>query len=105
MLDSRQRRLFSELKKEFPDQLIHIPVWINKSEKLGRREPTQRTRSFLYSALGAVVAHSVRAGGVQFFENGIVSLNLPVADEAIRARGSRTTHPVALQSLKSLGRR
>jgi 7-cyano-7-deazaguanine synthase in queuosine biosynthesis len=102
MLDSRQRQLFSALKKEFPNQLIHIPVWINKSEKLGRREPTQRTRSFLYSALGTVVAQSVQAGGVQFFENGIVSLNLPVADEAIRARASRTTHPVALQLLESL---
>jgi hypothetical protein len=89
------------LKKEFPSQLIHIPVWINKAEKFGR-EPTQRTRSFLYSALGTVVAQSVRAGGVRFFENGIVSLNLPVADEAIRARASRTTHPVALQLLKSL---
>lgn len=102
MLDSRQRQLFNELKKEFQNQLIHIPVWINKSDELGRREPTQRTRSFLYAALGAVVAQSVQAGGVRFFENGIVSLNLPVAEEAIRARASRTTHPVALQLLKSL---
>ena len=31
-----------------------------------------------------------------------MSLNLPVADEAIRARASRTTHPMALQLLKSL---
>ena len=100
-LDSRQKKLFSELREEFPDRLIHIPVWINKAEKLGR-EPTQRTRSFLYSALGTVVAQSVRAGGVRFFEDGIVSLNLPVADEALRARASRTTHPVALQLLKSL---
>jgi hypothetical protein len=100
-LDSRQKKLFSELREEFPDRLIHIPVWINKAERFGR-EPTQRTRSFLYSALGTVVAQSVRAGGVRFFENGIVSLNLPVADEAIRARASRTTHPVALQLLKSL---
>ena len=101
-VDSRQRRLFSELRKEFPDQIIHIPVWINKAESLGRREPTQRTRSFLYSALGTVVAQAVQAGGVRFFENGIVSLNLPVADEVLRARASRTTHPAALQLLKSL---
>jgi hypothetical protein len=101
-VDSRQRRLFSELRKEFPDQIIHIPVWINKAEELGRRESTQRTRSFLYSALGTVVAESVQAGGIRFFENGIVSLNLPVADEVLRARASRTTHPVALQLLKSL---
>ncbi len=94
-MDSRQRQLFGELKNEFPDQLIHIPVWINKAEKFGR-EPTQRTRSFLYSALGTVVAESIKAGGVRFFENGVVSLNFPVADEALRARASRTTHPVSL---------
>jgi len=101
-IDSRQRRLFGELQKEFPDRAIHIPVWINKAESLGRREPTQRTRSFLYSALGTAVAQSVQAGGVRFFENGIVSLNLPVADEVLRSRASRTTHPVAIHLLQSL---
>jgi hypothetical protein len=100
-MSSRQQRLFSELRKEFPEQLIHVPVWINKDETLGR-ESTQRTRSFLYSALGTVVAQSVGAGGVRFFENGIVSLNLPVADEVVRARASRTTHPVVLQLFTSL---
>jgi len=101
-VDSRQRRLFAELRKEFPDRVVHVPVWINKSETLGRREPTQRTRSFLYSALGTVVAQSIQAGGVRFFENGIVSLNLPVANEVLLARASRTTHPVAIQLLKVL---
>jgi 7-cyano-7-deazaguanine synthase in queuosine biosynthesis len=100
-LDSRQRKLFSELLQEFPGQLIHVPVWINKYVGLSR-ESTQRTRAFLFAALGTVVAESVQAGGVRFFENGIVSLNLPVAEEAIRARASRTTHPVALHLLQSL---
>jgi hypothetical protein len=36
------------------------------------------------------------AGGVSFYENGVVSLNLPVADEVLQARASRTTHPLAL---------
>jgi hypothetical protein len=100
-LDSRQKKLFTELQRRFPDQLIHIPVWINKAESFGR-EPTQRTRSFLYSALGTVVAQSVQASGVRFYENGIVSLNLPIAEEVLRARASRTTHPVALHLLASL---
>jgi 7-cyano-7-deazaguanine synthase in queuosine biosynthesis len=39
---------------------------------------------------------------VRFYENGIVSLNLPIADEALRARASRTTHPLALHLLSSL---
>jgi hypothetical protein len=52
-LSSRQRELFIELQKEFPGRLIHVPVWINKRSGLSR-EPTQRTRSFLFAALGAV---------------------------------------------------
>jgi len=100
-LDSRQKKLFFELQKQFPDQLVRIPVWINKAESFGR-EPTQRTRSFLYSALGTLVAQSVEAGGVRFYENGIVSLNLPIAEEALRARASRTTHPLGLHLLSSL---
>lgn len=102
-LSSRQRKLASELQREFPGQLIHVPVWINKNERF-EREPTQRTRSFLYTALGTVIAESIQAGGVRFFENGIVSLNFPIADEVIRARASRTTHPVALYLLQSLCR-
>ena len=49
--------------------MIHVPVWINKDENLGK-EPSQRTRSFLYATLGTVVAASVKAAGVRFFENG-----------------------------------
>ena len=49
-----------------------------------------------------MVAHSVDAGGVRFYENGIVSLNLPIAQEVVRARASRTTHPIALHLLQTL---
>jgi len=100
-LDSRQKKLFNALKDEFPDRLIHIPVWINKSVGLGQ-ESTQRTRSFLYTALGTIAAELIEAGGVRFFENGIVSLNFPVADEVVRARASRTMHPVSLHLLQAL---
>jgi hypothetical protein len=100
-LDARQRKLFANLEQRFPGQFIHVPVWINKAETFGR-EPTQRTRSFLYSALGTLVAQSVQASGVRFYENGIVSLNLPIAQEVVRARASRTTHPIALHLLEAL---
>ena len=100
-LYARQRKLFGELQKKFPGQLIHIPVWINKDERFGR-EPTQRTRSFLFAALGTLVAQSIDASGIRFYENGVLSVNLPVAEEALRARASRTTHPVALHLLSSL---
>jgi REase_DpnII-MboI/Queuosine biosynthesis protein QueC len=92
---SRQTNLFASLRRRFSSPMIHVPVWVNKDETMGR-EPTQRTRSFLYASFGSIVAVSVNAAGVRFFENGVVSLNLPVADEVIRARASRTTHPIAL---------
>jgi 7-cyano-7-deazaguanine synthase in queuosine biosynthesis len=94
-MSKRQKLLFQELRKTYATPMIHVPVWINKSMKYGR-EHTQRSRSFLYSAVGTVVAESVKARGVRFFENGIVSLNLPVAEEVLRARASRTTHPFVL---------
>lgn len=100
-LYARQKKLFGELQKKFPGQLMHIPVWINKDEGFGR-EPTQRTRSFLFAALGTLVAQSIDAYGVRFYENGVLSVNLPVAEEVLRARASRTTHPVALHLLSSL---
>jgi 7-cyano-7-deazaguanine synthase in queuosine biosynthesis len=91
----RQRELFKALRNTYSVPMIHVPVWLNKDGSKGK-EHTQRTRSFLYATLGAIVAHSVKAKGLSFFENGIVSLNFPVADEALRARASRTTHPLAL---------
>jgi len=100
-LDARQSKLFGELQEKFPGQLIHIPVWINKDEGFGR-EPTQRTRSFLFAALATLVAHSIEARGIRFYENGVLSVNLPLAEEVLRARASRTTHPVALHLLSSL---
>jgi hypothetical protein len=101
-MDSRQGRLYDELRKIVAAPVIRVPVWANKAENFGR-EHTQRTRSLLYAALGLAVAHSVNAAGVRFFENGVVSLNLPIADEVLRARASRTTHPHALELLGRLG--
>jgi 7-cyano-7-deazaguanine synthase in queuosine biosynthesis len=98
----RQTDLVKQLEKKFSKvPLLHIPVCVNKAERFGR-EYTQRTRSFLFSALGCAVAQSVDAEGMRFFENGVVSLNFPVADEVLRARASRTTHPQALYRLAQL---
>jgi 7-cyano-7-deazaguanine synthase in queuosine biosynthesis len=98
-IDKRQRELVAQLKQKYRGKLLHIPVWVNKDSSLSR-EYTQRTRSFLYSALGVVVGESIGSQGIRFFENGVVSMNLPIADEVLRARASRTTHPFALDLLR-----
>jgi hypothetical protein len=66
-IDKRQRELIKALKLEYPDKIIHIPVWVNKAIPLGR-EHTQRTRSFLYSALGMIVAESTGSNGIRFLK-------------------------------------
>lgn len=99
-LATRQKELAENLSKLIRTQLLHVPVWVNKDGKLNR-EPTQRSRSFLFTSLGAAVADSLKAQGVRFFENGVVSLNLAVADEVLRSRASRTTHPFGLKMLSS----
>jgi len=95
VLDSRQRKLFFEIQRKYKKNVYHIPVWVNKAKGLSN-DYTQRARSFLFSSLGAIVAHSLSINNIRFYENGTVSINLPVAEEVVRARASRTTHPKTL---------
>lgn len=102
IIESRQAELLNRLRSAYPGvHMRRVAVWVNKDGAVGK-EFTQRTRSFLFWALGTAVAQSVEAGGVRFFENGVVSLNLPIADQVQGARASRTTHPLALQLMEEL---
>jgi 7-cyano-7-deazaguanine synthase in queuosine biosynthesis len=102
VIDSRQQELFQRLKTQFPKaSILRVPVWIHKIGTEAR-EYSQRTRSFLFWSLALVVGQSVNAEGMTFFENGVVSLNLPIADQVLRARASRTTHPITLEMLQQL---
>jgi hypothetical protein len=80
-----------------------LPVRINKQAKL-TFDYTQRTRSFLYAALGATVAHLLGLDRLRFYENGIVSLNLPPSPQVVGARATRTTHPQFLNGFSELMR-
>lgn len=92
--------LAGEVAKRAPNAVRHIPVWATKAENVGR-EFTQRTRSFLYASLATAVARMLGLDGIVFYENGVTSLNLPLAEQVVGARATRTTHP---QSLKGFAR-
>ena len=77
------------------NRLFHVPVWANLVRGTAR-ESTYRSRSFLIAALGCVVARLFDLDRITFFENGIVSLNLPPLAPVIGARATRVTHPQAL---------
>jgi hypothetical protein len=80
---------------------LHVPVWVHKRGSTGR-EYTQRSRSFLYASLALPVAHVFGLSRIRFYENGVVSLNLPISEQAIGARATRTTHPQVLNGIAEL---
>jgi hypothetical protein len=100
---SLQRTLYEHLVGLRPPgpQPLHVPVLINKDKRL-THETSQRTRSFLYGSLGTVVAQMFGLNRVRFYENGIVSCNLPFDGQTLQAKATRSTHPKFLHLLSEL---
>jgi hypothetical protein len=54
----------------------------------------------LYAALACAVARLFGKGQVRFFENGILSINLPISEQVVGSRATRTTHPLVLERFR-----
>jgi len=103
-ISSKQKLLVEDLRAMCPERKpFHIPVWVQKGEALDR-EYTQRTRSFLYASLAAVAARAFGLRRIRFYENGVVSLNLPISEQVVGGRATRTTHPQVLNGYAALFR-
>ena len=76
-------------------------MWVSNQQVVAW-EYTQRTRSFLFACLGLVVARMSGKDTFSFYENGVVSINLPLAGDVIGGRATRTTHPKVLRGLEGL---
>jgi hypothetical protein len=101
-LTPRHRYLLGQLGEKAKDYgPLHLPVRVNKSKNLGR-EYTQRTRSFLYASLGTTVATMIGLNRLRFYENGVVSFNLPPSPQVVGSRATRTTHPLVLNAFSKL---
>ena len=97
-IDSRQRQLVADIAERVPERRlapVHVPILVNKGKELGK-EYTQRTRSFLYASLAAIVARLFGLKRIRFYENGVTSLNLPISPQVVSTRATRTTHPMVL---------
>ncbi len=102
MIMSKQAHLVAALRERTrPGQLFHVPVSANKGHEEAV-EFTQRTRSFLFATLGLIVARLFRKNTVRFYENGVVSVNLPLAGHVLGTRATRTTHPKVLSDFGRL---
>jgi Queuosine biosynthesis protein QueC len=101
-IDPVHQRLMAQLTaaaRAVPPQ--YVRVRINKERGLSQ-ENSQRSRSFLFAALGAAVAAVLRLYRFCFYENGVTSLNLPPSAQVVGARASRTTHPAVLRGFAGL---
>ncbi|WP_112321974.1 7-cyano-7-deazaguanine synthase [Oceanibium sediminis] len=97
---SAQTNLAKALIDRFPGRVLHIPVEATLT-RTKSKETTQRSRSFLFGALGYVVANILGARSITFYENGVVSQNLPISPQVIGTMATRTTHPLSLRKLES----
>ena len=95
-----QKHLVTELIARFPGKVMHVPVLMTRQKKLPVHEYTQRSRSFLYAAIACVVARLLGKSSIRFFENGVVSINLPISEQVVGARATRTTHPSVLDHFR-----
>lgn len=96
-----QRAIIKELERQFPSRVFHLMFGCNlKGERA--REETQRTRSFLYAAVGAAVARRYCQNKLLFFENGVLSINLPPSEQFHNGRTTRSTHPKIIYKYSQL---
>jgi len=101
-LAGRQARLLDGLRERAGDRRpVHLTVRVNKDSSL-TRDNTQRSRSFLYAALGGLIAATAGKDRLLVFENGTLSLNLPPNGAVVGGRATRTTHPRVLAGLSRL---
>lgn len=84
-----------------PNMLRHIPMRV---QLLGgtNAEGTHRARSFLFAALGMATSVAFGKDRVSFYENDVVSLNLPPVGNVLGTRATRTTHQQTLQRFQKL---
>ncbi|MGA2172610.1 MAG: sigma factor-like helix-turn-helix DNA-binding protein [Sedimentisphaerales bacterium] len=80
---------------------LYIPVWIT-NQGISPSEHSQRSRSFLYASLATTVAVMFGRKRIKFYENGVTSLNLPIAEQVLGARATRTTHPKIIRGFQNL---
>lgn len=101
-LDKRYHALKALLDAKAPDTPpVHIRVTVHK-KKWMNQEYTQRSRSFLFAALGATIANMLGQSSIRFYENGVISMNLPVCAQVVGGKATRTTHPRVLHGFRTL---
>lgn len=107
MLAPIQRHVAAEIERLIPGPTQqHVVVHLGRREKridgtVYPSEPTSRSRSLLFLALGLAVA-SIHKVPLWIPENGFASINPPLGPERLGSLSTRTTHPAFLQDLSAV---
>ena len=96
-----QRALLEALQGQFPGRVSRYAFGCTLSQGRASDE-TQRSRSFLYTAIAYAIASVHKENSFNVYENGVTSINLPRREDLMNARASRTTHPQTMSRLASL---
>lgn len=66
------------------------------------REPSQRSRAFLFTSLALAAADALGVGEAYIPENGILTMALPLAAARVGGLSTRSTHPKVIALLNAL---
>lgn len=97
-----QNDVLAGVRRRFPDARVHrAPFWIHR-KGADATDTSQRTRGFLFAALGLAVAGRAGIGRVLLPDNGYVSINPAINGQLVGALASRGTHPTFLRLVNRL---
>ena len=103
-----QRQVYEVLESEFKDHVACLrfqvlPPQIGRTDADPPSEETQRSRSFLFFALGLAVADAIGPQvPLHIPENGLISLNVPMTGARYGSASTRTTHPFYVKCFREM---
>jgi len=100
------RKQYALMKNRFPTLIDPLIVKIAMSWTTGlekkQQEQSQRGRSFLFLAVGAIAAIMQGQKSVELFESGIGAINLPLMSGMVGSKATRSSHPEFLRLMSRL---
>lgn len=96
-----QRELINLVRSQFKRELIPVMVPFGLRDRAPGQysESTQRSRGFLFMAMGAVTAIEAGADELAIYENGVGAINLPYTDAQLGVHNTRAVHPAAVAAM------
>ena len=81
---------------------IRVPFNLTGATHPERHEISQRSRGFVFLALGAAAAVTAGSSELRLFENGIGAINLPYLECQIGTHSTRSAHPATISLFRDL---